>query len=251
MNENAVEVRGVSKAFGRLVVFRDLDLAVRRGETFTVLGPSGTGKSVLLKLIIGLMKPDAGQILVDGVDVAPLGERAMRDVRRKLGMLFQGAALFDSCSVGENVAYGVSEHYHWPREKVAARVAECLEWVGLPRSERLRPADLSGGMKKRVALARAIAPGPEILLYDEPTTGLDPANTRRINELISSLQRRLGVTSIVITHDMTSALAVADRVALLRQRRIALVVDRAAAESAPPPELERFMRGEDVDEQQS
>ncbi len=243
-SENAVEVRGVNKAFGRNEVFRALDLEVRRGETFTVLGPSGTGKSVLLKLIIGLMKPDAGRVLVDGNDVAPLGERALRDVRRKLGMLFQGAALFDSLTVGANVAYGLEEHFKWPRDRVAARVAECLEWVGLPRSERLRPSDLSGGMRKRVGLARAIAPGPEILLYDEPTTGLDPANTRRINELICSLQKRLGVTSIVITHDLASAYEVSDRLGLLMGRRIPLVLDVERARAEPPPELEAFQRGE-------
>ena len=165
-------------------------------------------------------------------------------------MLFQGAALFDSMSVDENVAYGLYEHFAWPEDKVRARVAECLEAVGLPGIEAMRPADLSGGMRKRVGLARALAPGPEIILYDEPTTGLDPANTRRINELIASLQDKLGVTSIVITHDMTSALAVADRVALLSDRKIALVVEGAEAEASPPPELERFMRGEEVDEQQ-
>src|SRR6185369_16655121 len=186
---------------------------------------------------------DAGHIVVGGVDVTRLDEAELREVRRKVGMLFQGSALFDSLSVGENVAYGLHEHYRWPEDKVRARVAECLEAVGLPGSEALRPADLSGGMKKRVGLARALAPGPVIILYDEPTTGLDPSNTRRINELIASLQQKLGVTSIVITHDMASALAVADRVALLDERKIELVVDRATAESAPPPELERFMRG--------
>ncbi len=249
--DTAVALHGVKKAFGDKRIYDALDLDVRRGETMAVIGPSGVGKSVLLKLIIGLHKVDDGRIVVGGVDVTHLDEGQLREVRRKAAMLFQGAALFDSLSVGENVAYGLYEHYRWPEAEVQKRVAECLEAVGLPGIEAMRPADLSGGMKKRVGLARALAPGPEIILYDEPTTGLDPSNTRRINELICSLQKRLGVTSIVITHDMDSALAVADRVALLRQRRIALVVDRAAAESTPPPELERFMRGEDVDEQQS
>ncbi|HEX6838794.1 MAG TPA: ATP-binding cassette domain-containing protein [Polyangia bacterium] len=247
--ETAVQLTGVKKAFGEKCIYDALDLAVRRGETMAVIGPSGVGKSVLLKLIIGLHRVDAGRIVVGGVDVTSLPESELREVRRKVAMLFQGAALFDSMSVGENVAYGLYEHYHWPEEEVRARVAECLEAVGLPGIEAMRPADLSGGMKKRVGLARALAPGPEIILYDEPTTGLDPSNTRRINELINSLQARLGVTSIVITHDMESALAVADRVALLRERRIALVVDSKEAESSPPVELERFMRGEDVDEQ--
>jgi phospholipid/cholesterol/gamma-HCH transport system ATP-binding protein len=247
--ETAVQLTGVKKAFGDKRIYDALDLSVRRGETMAVIGPSGVGKSVLLKLIIGLHRVDAGRVVVGGVDVTNLPESEMREVRRKVAMLFQGAALFDSMSVGENVAYGLWEHYRWPEDRVRARVAECLEAVGLPGIEAMRPADLSGGMKKRVGLARALAPGPEIILYDEPTTGLDPSNTRRINELINSLQAKLGVTSIVITHDMESALAVADRVALLRERRIALVVDGEAAMSSPPVELERFMRGEDVDEQ--
>jgi len=247
--ETAVELSGVRKAFGDKHIYDALDLSVCRGETMAVIGPSGVGKSVLLKLIIGLHRVDAGRIVVGGVDVTGLPESELREVRRKVAMLFQGAALFDSMSVGENVAYGLYEHYRWPEERVRARVAECLAAVGLPGIEAMRPADLSGGMKKRVGLARALAPGPEIILYDEPTTGLDPSNTRRINELINSLQAKLGVTSLVITHDMESALAVADRVALLRERRIALVVDSEAAQSSPPVELERFMRGEDVDEQ--
>ena len=247
--ENAVELKEVRKAFGDKRIYDGLTLDVRRGETLAVIGPSGVGKSVLLKLIIGLHQADAGRIVVGGVDVTQLPESELRHVRRKVAMLFQGAALFDSMSVGENVAYGLLEHFSWPEDKVRARVAECLEAVGLPKIEAMRPNDLSGGMKKRVGLARALAPGPEIILYDEPTTGLDPSNTRRINELIVSLQDKLGVTSIVITHDMASALAVADRVALLRDRKIALVVDGAEAESSPPRELEKFMSGEEVDEQ--
>ena len=248
--ENAVELEGVKKTFGDKVVYDGLALAVRRGETLTVVGPSGSGKSVLLKLIIGLHRPDAGRVVVGGVDVANLDEEALRDVRLKVAMLFQGAALFDSMSVGENVAYGLHEHFRWPDDKVRARVVECLEAVGLPGIEEMRPADLSGGMKKRVGLARALAPGPEIILYDEPTTGLDPTNTRRINELITSLQDKLGVTSIVITHDMASAMAVSDRIALVRDRKIALVVDEAEVESSPPAMLQEFMQGEEVDEQQ-
>jgi phospholipid/cholesterol/gamma-HCH transport system ATP-binding protein len=248
--ENAVELAGIRKAFSDKVVYDGLDLEVRRGETLAVLGPSGSGKSVLLKLIIGLHQPDAGHIVVGGQDVTRLDEHALREVRRKVAMLFQGAALFDSMSVGENVAYGLHEHFRWPADKVRARVAECLESVGLPGIEEMQPADLSGGMKKRVGLARALAPGPEIILYDEPTTGLDPTNTRRINELITSLQEKLGVTSIVITHDISSALAVCDRVALVRARKIALIVDEKEAASSPPPELAQFMQGEEVDEQQ-
>jgi phospholipid/cholesterol/gamma-HCH transport system ATP-binding protein len=247
--ETVVALEGVKKAFGDKRVYEALDLEVHKGETLTVLGPSGAGKSVLLKLIIGLQQADAGRVLVEGVDVTHLPEGGLREVRRKVAMLFQGAALFDSMSVGENVAYGLYEHFRWPADKVQARVAECLEQVGLPGIEQMRPADLSGGMKKRVGLARALAPGPEIILYDEPTTGLDPTNTRRINELIRSLQERLGVTSIVITHDIASALAVSDRIALIGNGKIELTVDKQAVEAAPPPALERFMNGEEVDEQ--
>jgi phospholipid/cholesterol/gamma-HCH transport system ATP-binding protein len=246
--ELALEVRGVDKSFGALEVFERLQLSVRRGETFTVLGGSGTGKSVLLKLVIGLLKPDAGSILVHGVDVAPLGERELRAIRQKVGMLFQGSALFDSLSVGDNVAYGLLERFEWSPEQVGKRVAECLSWVGLPGIERKRPAELSGGMRKRVGLARALAPGPDVILYDEPTTGLDPANARRINELIVSLQRQLRVTSVVITHDMQSALAVSDRLGLIQDRRIDLVLDAEEAGRAPPPALSAFMRGEEREE---
>ena len=241
---NAIEVRGVNKRFGDRVIYRGLDLSVARGETLTVLGPSGSGKSVLLKLIIGLLSPESGGILVDGTDVVGLDERALRPIRDKVGILFQGAALFDSLSVGENVAYGLVERAAGTRAEVRDRVAECLGWVGLPGIEAQSPAQLSGGMKKRVGLARALATGPQMILYDEPTTGLDPANARRINELIVSLQERLKVTSLVITHDLAGAFAVSDRVALIDKGVIALVMDAGEAERSPPPLLERFVQGE-------
>jgi phospholipid/cholesterol/gamma-HCH transport system ATP-binding protein len=197
---------------------------------------------VLLKLVTGLLKPETGRVEVNGADIVPLAERELRDVRRKVGMLFQGSALFDSMSVGENIAYGLREHERWDEARIRARVAECLQWVGLEGIERQAPASLSGGMKKRVGLARALAPGPEVILYDEPTTGLDPANTRRINELIRDLQARLGVTSIVITHDMPSVFAVADRVGLVADRRIPLVV--GVDEAREVPEFQAFIEGE-------
>jgi phospholipid/cholesterol/gamma-HCH transport system ATP-binding protein len=246
MDAPLVELQGVRKRFGDKVVYQSLDLQVRKGETLTVLGPSGVGKSVMLKLLIGLHRPDGGRVSVGGQDLARLDDAGLRALRKRVAMLLQGAALFDSLSVGENVAYGLREHFRWPEAKLRARVAECLEQVGLPGVEALRPADLSGGMKKRVGLARALAPGPEVVLYDEPTTGLDPANTRRINELIVSLQERLSVTSIVITHDMHSALAVADRVALLEGGRIVLTADVEEARARPPAALETFMRGDET-----
>ncbi|HEX4458833.1 MAG TPA: ATP-binding cassette domain-containing protein [Polyangia bacterium] len=244
-----VVLDGVRKCFGDQVIYQSLSLSVNNGETFTVLGPSGVGKSVMLKLLIGLHRPDGGRVIVAGEEVNDFEEAQWREVRRKVGMLFQGAALFDSLDVGDNVAYGLREHYKWPEDKVRARVAECLASVGLPDTERMRPSDLSGGMRKRVGLARALAPGPEIILYDEPTTGLDPTNTRRINELIVSLQAKLGVTSIVITHDIASALAVSDRIALLENGQITLTIDAKDAERDPPERLSRFMRGEGEDEQ--
>lgn len=249
--ETVVQLDKVQKRFGDKVIYESLDLQIRKGETFTVLGPSGVGKSVMLKLLIGLHRADSGKVTVVGKDVGGLEEDELREIRRKVAYLFQGAALFDSMSVGENVAYGLREHYKWPAEKVKARVAECLSWVGLPDVEAQRPSDLSGGMKKRVGLARALAPGPEVILYDEPTTGLDPTNTRRINELIVSLQEKLGVTSIVITHDMGTALSVSDRIGLLEKGRITLTVDADEAEKSPPERLSRFMQGEEGDEQGS
>ena len=217
----AVEFRGVWKAFGRLPVLAGLDLAIRPHETITIIGGSGTGKTVLLKLIVGLLKPEAGQVLVDGADVAPLREDDLVRVRRRIGFLFQGAALFDSLSVGENVAYPLREHTQKDDTQIAARVREVLALVRLDGVEGKEPAALSGGMRKRVGLARAVALAPSLILYDEPTTGLDPQNAEKINELIRDLQRKLGVTSVVVTHDMHSAFKVSDRIAMLRDGRIA------------------------------
>ena len=245
---NAIDVRGLDKAFGRHRVCRDLDLQIRRGEIFTLLGPSGSGKSVLLRLLIGLLKPDAGALFVEGTDVAGLPERALVPVRRRVGLLFQGAALFDSLSVGDNVGWGLREDQRWSRADRRSRVAECLDAVGLPGTETMRPANLSGGMKKRVGLARALAPSPAIMLYDEPTTGLDPSNARRINELIVDLRGRFGVTSMVITHDIQAALAVSDRLGLLAEGRVAVTVTAAQARAAPPPLLARFIGGESLEE---
>jgi len=219
----AAELRGVFKSFEGNRVLRGLDLAVQTGESLTIIGGSGTGKSVLLRLIIGLLKPDVGQILLEGQDIVPLRERELLRIRRKIGMVFQGSALFDSLSVEENVAYALREHTDWDGERIRARVREALDLVGLNDVERMQPAELSGGMRKRVAVARAIALPPRILLYDEPTTGLDPSNVEKVNELILDLKHKLGVTSVVVTHDMPSALKVSDRLAMLREGRIAAI----------------------------
>lgn len=226
MSAPFIEFAGVKKSFGPKVIYEDLTLAVQRGETLTILGGSGTGKSVMLKLLIGLVAADAGSIRFDGKELYGLGEEALLPVRRRISMLFQGGALFDSISVGENVAYPLREHFQWSEAQIRERVRDKLAQVGLPGIEDQRPSELSGGMRKRVAIARAIAADPEVLLYDEPTTGLDPINTRRINELIRTIQRDLSVTSLVVTHDMSSAFMVADRMAMLSDRRIIATLPR-------------------------
>ena len=239
-----IRFRDVRKTFGEKKVHRGIDLSVRRGETLTILGGSGTGKSVLLKELIGLMKPDAGEVLIDGADVVPMKERDLLAIRRRVGMLFQGAALFDSLTVAENVAYPLLEHFDMDGEALAGKVREKLELVGLDGTQDLMPEDLSGGMKKRVGLARAISTDPEIVLYDEPTTGLDPTNVKKINRLIRKLQEVQGVTSLVVTHDLDSAFAVSDRMAVLHKGRIAAVGTGAELESSEDDFVRQFLAGE-------
>ncbi|AKU90514.1 ABC transporter ATP-binding protein [Vulgatibacter incomptus] len=240
--EELIAFRGLYKAFGPKRIYEGLDLDVRRGETITVIGGSGTGKSVLLKCLIGLLSPDEGSIVFDGEELVGRDEDGFLPVRRQIAMLFQGAALFDSLDVGENVAYPIREHF--PRigaGELADRVAHKLELVGLPGVEKMRPSDLSGGMKKRVGLARAIAIDPAVVLYDEPTTGLDPINTRRINELIIELNEKLDVTSIVVTHDMQSAYMVSHRMAMLFDRRIIAKGTPEELRGSALPEVQTFI----------
>ena len=239
----AIELRGLQKAFRGKPVLRGVDLAIREGETFTILGGSGSGKSVCLKHMIGLLKPDAGRVIVFGRDVTELGEEELVDVRKALSMVFQSAALFDSLSVYENVAYPLREHRDWPERRIADRVASCLEAVGLPGSEALLPAELSGGMRKRVGVARAIALEPRAILYDEPTTGLDPANQNRIAELIRSLQRRLRITSVVVTHELELCFAISNRVALLKDGRIAATGTADEIRCSARPDVVAFLSG--------
>jgi phospholipid/cholesterol/gamma-HCH transport system ATP-binding protein len=223
--EPIVSFRHVRKAFGPKVIYTDLTLDLMRGETITIMGASGSGKSVMLKMLIGLLRPDAGEILFDGKDVAKMDDEQLGTVRRRVAYLFQGAALFDSLSVGENVAYGLREQF-WNRmseEEITSRVEQSLGLVGLPGIEGMRPSDLSGGMRKRVGLARTLALQPEVILYDEPTTGLDPVNTARINHLINGIQRALKITSVVVTHDMGTAFSVSDRLAMIGRGRTLLV----------------------------
>ncbi len=215
--EPIVEFRNVHKRFGRLTVLNGVDLALERGKTTVVIGESGTGKSVLLKHMLGLIHPDKGEVHVAGQRIDKLKEWELGPVRKRFGFLFQMGALFDSMSAGENVAFPLLEHTHMSAGEIDAIVAGKLGLVGLDGIQPKRPAELSGGQRKRVALARAIALDPEIILYDEPTTGLDPIRADTINDLIIKLQQELGVTSVVVTHDMTSAFKVADRILMLSQ----------------------------------
>jgi phospholipid/cholesterol/gamma-HCH transport system ATP-binding protein len=210
-----IEIIDIHKRFGPSKVLDGINLEIEKGETVVVIGRSGCGKSVLLKHIIGLMKPDSGSILVDGMDVVGLQGDALYAYRRKFGMLFQGGALFDSLSVWENVGLGLLKHTTMSEQEVRKRASEKLELVGLTGVEDARPSELSGGMKKRVGLARAIAMDPEVVLYDEPTTGLDPIMADVINQLIRTLQATLKITSIAVTHDMKSAYKIGDRLAML------------------------------------
>ncbi|MEE8448051.1 MAG: ATP-binding cassette domain-containing protein [Thermodesulfobacteriota bacterium] len=221
VNTGLVDFRKVVKSFDDNRVLEGLDLSIRQGEVITIMGGSGSGKSVLLRLMLGLLKPDSGQILVAGEDIVPLKESQLHRVRMKFGMLFQSSALFDSLTVADNIAYPLRITDSLSEEEIDRRVQEKLALVGLSEAVNLYPAQLSGGMKKRVALARAIARQPDIILYDEPTTGLDPANVNKINSLIKYLQKEVdGLTSVVVTHDIESAFKVSDRLALLSQGQV-------------------------------
>jgi phospholipid/cholesterol/gamma-HCH transport system ATP-binding protein len=215
-----IEIINLHKSFGSFPVLRGVNLTVEQGESVTVIGGSGSGKSVLIKHIIGLLFPDRGQVKVAGQVLNALDEAGLNEVRKKFGMLFQGAALFDSLSVWENVAFGLKQHTRKSDKEIRAIATQKLALVGLKDVEDKMPVDLSGGMKKRVGLARAIAMDPEIILYDEPTTGLDPITADAINDLIVDLRRKLGVTSVAITHDMHSAYKISDRIAMLYKGEI-------------------------------
>jgi phospholipid/cholesterol/gamma-HCH transport system ATP-binding protein len=244
-----IELKHVSKRFGHLQVLKDLSLSIEKEQSLVVIGASGTGKSVLLKHIVGLLRPDAGEVWIDGQRIDELPERDLVDVRMRFGFLFQMGALFDSLTVKENVGFPVVEHTHKPPEEVERIVANKLRLVGLPEAGSKMPGELSGGQKKRVALARAIALEPEVILYDEPTTGLDPVRSDVINELILKLQRELKVTSIVVTHDMNSAFKVADRIVMLHEGHLIFDGTPEEIQKSTNPAVQRFVLGE-ADEQE-
>jgi phospholipid/cholesterol/gamma-HCH transport system ATP-binding protein len=223
-----------------------VNLTVEDGEGMVVIGGSGTGKSVILKHIIGLMRPDLGEVIIDGQNLADLPDAELSDFRKRFGMLFQGAALFDSLTVGENVAFGLREHSPLPEDAIAEIVRQKLFMVGLPGIEKKMPSELSGGMKKRVGLARAIAMNPKIILYDEPTTGLDPIMSDQINNLIAEMNRGLSVTSLTITHDMKSAYKIANRIAMLYKGAILEVGTPDAIQRSVSPVVQQFINGSSV-----
>ena len=243
-SEPKIRIRELHKRFGPKVVLDGLDLDVGAAESVVVIGDSGTGKSVLLKCILGILQPDSGAIEIDGQEVTGLSRRARAEVMHKFGMLFQGAALFDSLPVWENVAFGLLQVKKLPRAEAKARAIEVLGQVGLPPAVAdLAPAELSGGMQKRVGLARAIATQPEILFFDEPTTGLDPIMADVINELIARSVRQLGATAVSITHDLASARKIADRVAMLYQGKIIWQGPVAELADSGNPYVDQFIHG--------
>lgn len=238
-----IKIVDLHKSFGPTRVLRGVDLEIARGETMVVIGQSGSGKSVLLKHIMGILKPDKGEIWVDGLEITRLRDEETLRITRKFGMLFQASALFDSMTVGENVAFGLERHTDHSPEEIERIVAESLERVGLKGIENIMPYELSGGMKKRVGLARAIAYRPEIILYDEPSTGLDPIRADSINDLIIQTKQDLCATSVVITHDMVSSYKVADRIAMLYEGRIIEKGTPAEIQASANPVVQQFIHG--------
>jgi phospholipid/cholesterol/gamma-HCH transport system ATP-binding protein len=241
MVEEAIVFEGVHKAFGSNVIYEGLDLTIQKGEILTILGGSGTGKSVMLKMMLGIIPWDRGRVHVLGTDITGLSDKAILPVRRRLGMVFQQAALFDSLSVFDNLAYPLVERGITSDEELQARVSKALGRVDLAGIEDMMPADLSGGMRKRVGIARAVVQSPEILLYDEPTTGLDPINVRRVDELILALRKELGLTSVIVTHDLQSAFLLSDRLAMLAQRRIVACSSGDELMQSRVPEVRDFI----------
>ena len=238
-----IEAKKLLKSFNEHLVFNELSLSVNKGETLVIIGRSGCGKSVFLKHLIGIVKPDGGEVLIDGVKLAALSSKQLNQLRLRFGMLFQGSALFDSMTVGENVGFSLSEHTQLSQPAIQERVEESLELVGLKGIEDLKPSELSGGMKKRVALARSICMRPEILLYDEPTTGLDPIMADAINDLIIEMNNKLKVTSIAVTHDMKSAYKIGSRIAMMYQGKIIQIGAPDEIRNSKDPVVKQFITG--------
>lgn len=238
-----IEVRDLKKGFGAQKILDGVNFQIETGESVVIIGRSGGGKSVLLKQLIGLLKPDSGQVLIDGEDIVPMDERQLLRVRQKFGMLFQGAALFDSMTVAENVAFPFRRRKDISPAEVTRKVTAALEMVELPGTQNKKPSELSGGMRKRVGLARAIVYQPEIVLYDEPTTGLDPVVSDSIDQLIMRVRDHLQVTTVVVTHDMRSARRVGHRILMLHEKRIYASGTPDEIFSSQEPIVKRFIEG--------
>jgi len=241
-----IEIENLKKSFGDNEVLKGLNLKIKDGETMVIIGRSGCGKSVLLKHIVGLLHPDSGRVLVDGKEVGKLNTKNLYKIRKGIGVVFQGSALLDSLNVAENVGLGLFENTRLPREKIAAIVKEKLSLVELEGVENMRTAELSGGMKKRVAIARALAMNPNYILYDEPTTALDPITAMTINELILSLKKKLQITSITVTHDMASAFFIADRIAMLSDGKIIFDGNPVQVQNTDNPIVQKFIKGGNI-----
>lgn len=255
MNEVMISLRQLTMAFGSKVVLDELDLDVYKGETLAVIGPSGSGKSTVIKVLTGLLAPTSGSVQIEGQETSGFDDDAWDELRCHMGVVFQYSALFDFLSVGENVAFGLRQHFKLPEAEVQSRVAALLEMVGMPGTQSMMPAELSGGMKKRVGLARALAMQPQVVFYDEPTSGLDPVMTMTISRLIRKTQQTLDVTSVLVTHDMESAYFAADRIAMLYKGKIVQVGTPDEIKRSRNPIVHAFVNGlelkeEDADEQQ-
>jgi phospholipid/cholesterol/gamma-HCH transport system ATP-binding protein len=249
MQENSpesivIDVVSLSKAFGPKVVLSNVNLSVKEGESLVVMGGSGTGKTVLLRNIMGLLEPDSGHVAIEGKIVHDLSRDELFDTRKKIGMCFQMAALFDSMTVEDNVAFALKRHTKMTSRQISDRVEECLDMVGMKDTQKLKPVELSGGMKRRVGFARAIALKPKILLFDEPTTGLDPVMTDIIGRIILGLKHDLGITSITISHDLKSSFAIADRIALLFRGECIACEPPSAFQSNQNPIVQQFLKGD-------
>lgn len=243
-HKNIFELRGISKSFGDLKVLDDVSLAIETGKTTVIIGPSGCGKTVLLKHLMVLIRPDRGEVFFDGARIDKLKEKQLIPVRRRCGFLFQAGALFDSETVAQNVGFPLLQHTNYTQKEIDKLVHERLELVGLAGLEKRMPGELSGGQQKRIALARAIALAPEAVLYDEPTTGLDPIRSDTINELIIKLQNELNITSIAVTHDMNSAYKIADRIIMLDQGRVIADGNPDQIRNSADQRVQRFIRGQ-------
>lgn len=243
MSEIVIELKNFRKSFGSKTVHKDINFSVKKGECVGLLGGSGIGKSVLLRSLIGLEKPDSGQVLIQGTDICGFSEAELVAVRKNVAYVFQGGALFDSMSVYDNLAYPLREHTNLKEEEIQQKISETLDQLHMPDTQDLYPADLSGGMQKRIGLARAIIMGPEVILYDEPTAGLDPFNTKKIQEIISEL-KLTGVTSILVTHDIPTAAAVCDRAVIIADGIVQTRVSKEEMDAKSNEIYQKFIEGE-------